>query len=99
VTAEVQAETSIRRHVGQLGRVDESDLEPLRREDERLSGNVGVIAMRVIRAGEVNPRGAPPDAPHLIDQHRDPQVLERLHHVGAIMVAQDRVDPVPGRYA
>ncbi len=95
VAREVQAEPGIGCDIGQLGAVDEGDLEAFGCAVERRPRRVCVVVMDVVGPRDVNLRLGPLDAPSLIDQNVDAQVFEGLHHVGAVVVAEDRIDPMP----
>ena len=90
VAHEVQAEPSIGCDIDQLGGVDEGDLEAVGRAAERCPRRVCVVVMDVAGPRDVDPCPSPPDAPSLVDQNADAQVFERLHHVGAVVVAEDQ---------
>ncbi len=52
--------------------------------------------MDVVGSRDVDLRSVPLDGPGLVDEDLDAQILERLHHVGAVVIAEDRIDPMPG---
>ena len=96
VAREVQAEAGLGCHVCQFRGMDEGDLEALGCSFERRPSRVRVVVMDVVGSRDVNLRPAPSDGPGLVDQNVDAEGLEGLHHVGAVVVAEDRIDPMPG---
>ncbi len=96
VTREIKAEAGARRDFGQFRGMDEGNLEAVGRGLERRPGRVRIVVVNVVGSGHMDLRRALSQTPGLVDEHIDTQVLKGFRHVGAVVVAEDGVDPIPG---
>ena len=94
VTGEVKLKPRFGGNVSEFSRMNEGNLEALRRHRERSSGGLRIIVVNIIRPGEADLRLPPLDAPGFIDEKLDPDALEGWHHVGTVVVAKNRVDAI-----
>ena len=98
VACEVELKPRFGGNIGEFGGMNQGDLKALRRPLERGSGGLRIILVNIIRTDELYVRPALLDAPGFIDQNLDPDALESRHHLGAVVVAKDRVGSAWGRH-